>query len=96
MDSAAFNASLASAASISPQQADSLLETLSQILASLAEEGETLVIPRLGTFTPVKEDERVDIDLTTGRRVLLPPNIHLEFTSGGALRKAAREKGGKR
>lgn len=50
-----------------------------------------LALPSLGSFQGVKRDETVVRDLSTGRRVLLPPAIELEFTPGGRLKNGISE-----
>lgn len=50
-----------------------------------------LALPSLGSFQGVKRDETVVRDLSTGRRVLLPPVIELEFTPGGRLKNGISE-----
>ncbi len=69
---------------------------LVSVLTECGERLDSVSIPRFGNFEPVKEDERVDVDLSTGKRILLPPSITMTFASSATLRKAATKKGGKR
>lgn len=50
-----------------------------------------LALPSLGSFQGVKRNETVVRDLSTGRRVLLPPAIELEFVPGGRLKNGISE-----
>ena len=50
-----------------------------------------VAIPGFGTFEGVKHDESVVRDLTSGRNMLLPPSIELQFKPGGMLRKKVKE-----
>lgn len=50
-----------------------------------------IAIPGFGTFEGMKHDESVVQDLTTGRNMLLPPSIELQFKPGGMLRKKIKE-----
>lgn len=98
MDSKTFTDNISRDSGIAPEQVRSLLKGMGEILTEMSEELCLVSLPRFGTFQAVKEDERVDVDLSTGRRILLPPFIHLEFTASGALRNAlaSAKKGGKR
>lgn len=48
---------------------------------------DSIAIPGFGTFEPVKEDERIQNDLSTGKRLLLPPEITVQFKSSALLRR---------
>lgn len=50
-----------------------------------------LAIPGFGSFEGIKRDETIIRDLTTGKKMLLPPSIELQFTPGGMLRKKVKE-----
>ena len=50
-----------------------------------------VAIPGFGTFEGVKHDESVVRDLASGRNMLLPPSIELQFKPGGMLRKKVTE-----
>lgn len=49
--------------------------------------GDSVAFPRFGTFNVVKEDDKIINDLATGKKVLLPPAIHVEFRESESLRK---------
>lgn len=69
-----------------------IAEALRDTLVSAALAGESVAVPRFGTFAPVKEDECVSRDLSTGRNVLLPPHLELRFTPAAALRRSATDR----
>ena len=50
-----------------------------------------LALPSLGSFQGVKRNETVVRDLSTGRRVLLPPAVEQEFIPGGRLKNGISE-----
>ena len=50
-----------------------------------------LALPSFGSFQGVKRNETVVRDLSTGRRVLLPPAVELEFIPGGRLKNGISE-----
>lgn len=64
-----------------------LTRHLAAIIRRAASDLDAVAIPSFGTFTAVKHDEEISTDLSTGRRMLLPPQITLEFTPAAMLRK---------
>lgn len=73
---------------LSPQQASKLLDAVRDCLLQCALQGDSVALPGFGTFVTIKEDERVDRDLSTGRQVLLPPHLSMEFKGSTSLLKA--------
>ncbi|MCH5221829.1 MAG: HU family DNA-binding protein [Muribaculaceae bacterium] len=69
---------------------DALVESLSIILRDSCADMDNVAIPTFGTFVPVKHKEEVRTDLSSGKRMLLPPEITLEFHPGGMLQKRLR------
>lgn len=69
-----------------------LIEGLSASFRDKCGNMDTIAVPGFGTFEPVKEDERISVDLSTGKRLLLPPKITLEFRPSALLRKKLNEK----
>lgn len=78
---------LAGRIGMSVDDTSALLEAMKQSLISIWSELDTVLMPSLGTFTAVKEDERITVDLTSGNRVLLPPVISVKFTPSTVLRR---------
>lgn len=68
-----------------------LIEGLSMILRDSCGNMDMVAIPGFGSFIPEKEDERVSIDLETGKRMLYPPQINLKFKPSAILRKRFTE-----
>lgn len=69
-------------------------DEVSQILGLFREEvkhaleaGSSVALPRFGTFSVIKHDDQVSTDLVTGKKMLLPPAVTLEFRESGFLRK---------
>lgn len=83
-----FNDRLATRLDISPDAARRLTEALVQVVSDAGEQLGAVSIPRFGTFETVKEDEHIELDRASGKRVLLPPSITLRFKPGAMLRKA--------
>lgn len=66
-----------------------LLEAMRSALIQAGSELKTVAIPGFGTFTPQKRLEQVSHDFSTGRTVLLPPEVVIEFSPASKLRKIA-------
>ena len=54
---------------LTPQKASKILDTMRGCLVQCALQGDSVALPGFGTFVTVKEDERIDRDLSTGRQV---------------------------
>ncbi|MDE6361116.1 MAG: HU family DNA-binding protein [Muribaculaceae bacterium] len=71
--------------------AEKLLEGFVGVIGEECGNLNRLALPSLGSFQGIKRKETVVRDLSTGRRVLLPPAIELEFTPAGRLKKGISE-----
>lgn len=76
----------AESAGITTAEMTQVAEGLRSALVATALTGESVAIPRFGTFAAVKEEEQVSRDLSTGSNVLLPPRLELRFTPAMSLR----------
>lgn len=70
---------------------NALIEGLSTIIKDKCGTLDSIAIPSFGTFVPLKEDEKIITDLSTGKRMLLPPQISLRFHPSTILRKKLTE-----
>ena len=66
-----------------------LLEAMRSALIQAGSELKSVAIPGFGTFVTRKQMEQVSRDLSTGRNVLLPPEVVIEFSPASKLRKIA-------
>lgn len=64
-----------------------LIEGLASIIKEKCGNLSEIAIPGFGTFKPIKEDEQIIVDLSSGKKILLPPQITLKFVSSIVLRK---------
>ncbi len=64
-----------------------LLDGITAIMREKLSAMDSIAIPGFGTFEPVKEDERIQNDLSPGKRLLLPPEITVQFKSSALLRR---------
>lgn len=90
MDYKQFRKHIAEQIHRTPADVDALVEGLTVIMRESCGDMDSVAIPTFGTFTPVKHPETISHDLSTGKRMLMPPEISLEFTPGGMLLKHLR------
>lgn len=65
----------------------SLLTALAVAIREGCADMDTVAVPGFGSFEPSKHDEHISTDLSTGRRMLLPPEITVTFNYSALLRK---------
>jgi len=87
LDNKTFTARLARALDIDPKDAAERLEAFASIIADRTADLDTVAIPGFGNFTATKHEETISTDLSTGRRMLLPPQIVVNFIPGSMLKK---------
>lgn len=87
MDNKTFISRLADAAGIDIQQAQSLTDALAEAIRRNCGNLDTVALPGFGSFVPEKHDERVVTDESTGKRLMLPPEVVLTFKAGSMLKK---------
>lgn len=68
-----------------------MTDALAAVLRTAASGRTSVAVPSFGTFTPVKADEEIVTDRVTGRRMLLPPQVTVEFVPAAMLRKRLSE-----
>ena len=70
-----------------PHKVSAMIDAFAAVLRSSATTLTNVAIPSFGTFSPVKVDEEIVTDRVTGRRMLLPPQVVIEFQPAAMLRK---------
>lgn len=91
MDSKTLNQRIADSLGIDNKTVGNLLGSLAKVLAESADSLTTVAIPSFGSFIPVKYDEEVRADLSSGKKILFPPQISIEFQPAVSLRKKVLE-----
>lgn len=76
---------------IESSTAEKLMEGFAGVLTRECRDENRIAIPTFGTFIGTKHNETVVKDLTTGKRLLLPPSIEIEFVAGGRLKNSVGE-----
>ncbi len=91
MDNKQFNALLIKSLGIEAKECSEYCTALINIISDELESGNSIAIPAFGQFSPTKHDEEVITDLSNGKRMLLPPNVSIEFYPGSILLKHLRQ-----
>lgn len=91
LDSKHFTEILAGRLDVEVSTARRLLEGFAGIVAEECGNLHRIALPLLGSFRGVKRNEVVVRDLSTGRRLLLPPAIEVEFSAAGRLKNGIAE-----
>ena len=90
-DSKTFTAVLARRIGRDRKDVDSFLMGLSPAIQLHCADLDPVAIPGFGTFAAEKHDEQIITDHSTGRLMLLPPEIELTFHPGTKLRTQIEE-----
>lgn len=92
MDNKQIVAALSKKLSRDQKEINSLIEALATTIKEKCGNLDEIAIPGFGSFIPTKEDEKIIVDLSTGKKMLLPPQITLNFKPSIVLRKKANKK----
>lgn len=87
MDNKQFITRLAKRSGMDYKETAALLQSITSLMADKLSAGDTVAIPGFGSFAPEKLDETVLIDRSTGKRMLLPPQIVVRFEESAILSK---------
>ena len=90
MDYKSFRRILADKLGRKTSDIDALVEGLAIVLRQSCGELDSVAIPTFGTFAAKKHDEEVITDLATGKKLLVPPEISVDFRPGAMLTKRMR------
>lgn len=91
MENKEFVAQLAKKMNRDTKDVTSLLEGFSQVLKDSLSNLESVAMPGFGEFEAIKEDETITIDHSTGKRLLLPPQILVSFRASSIMKKRLAE-----
>ncbi|MBR2378962.1 MAG: HU family DNA-binding protein [Bacteroidaceae bacterium] len=71
---------------------EAMLEGFSHIVTERCSQMDTIMIQGLGTFEARKKMERVAVNPTTGKRMLIPPKVVLVFKPNNAIKNRLKDK----
>lgn len=87
MDNKQFNNKLSKKISLDYKETASLIQSVASALSGFMTSGDKVAIPGFGTFSARKLEEKISLDRSTGKRLLLPPQIIIEFSQSALLTK---------
>ncbi|MDE6858940.1 MAG: HU family DNA-binding protein [Duncaniella sp.] len=87
MDNKTFITKLAKRLEREPAEISTLAEGLCNVFIQAGNDLDSVAIPGFGVFKSSKRDELIVTDEATGKRMLLPPAIVMEFQPSIVLRK---------
>ncbi len=79
MNNKEFIAELAQRCGYTQEKTQNLVNILVETMASNFDEGEAVSIPSFGTFEIKKRLERILVNPSTGKRMMVPPKLVLNF-----------------
>lgn len=85
MDHKTLMSTLAKRCGCSVDEANRRTAALAKIIAQCVTDRSSVALPAFGTLTPVKTDEHIAVNPTTGVTTLYPPAIVLEYTPSSTL-----------
>lgn len=74
------------------EMVESMLENFSRIVTERCSQMDVIVVQGLGTFEARKKMERISVNPTTGKRMLIPPKIVLVFKPNNAIKSRLKDK----
>lgn len=87
MDSKTFISRLAHQMNCDTKCVSEILAAFAAVVSEKSVELDTVTVPGFGNFVPVKTPERIETDPASGRQMLMPPKISVEFVAGPSLKK---------
>lgn len=90
MDNKSLVNELAKRIDRSPKEVSSLIEGLISVLKDKCDNMDSIAIPGFGTFESKKKLERIVVNPSTGKKMLIPPKISLVFKPSAILKSKLR------
>lgn len=90
MDNRTFTDILSQRVNAGREETSEMVASLCQVLVDNALAGDTVTFPGFGNFEPKKRDERIAIQPSSGKRMLIPPKITLTFRPSTLLKQKVR------
>lgn len=87
MDSKTFISQVAKLMEADSKEVGRLTGAFAQVLRERAAGLDSIAMPGFGNFVATKKPEHVQTDMATGRKMLLPPQLVVEFVPSSALKK---------
>lgn len=91
MDNKTAQQKLAASLGRDVKEISSLIDSFAAILREHLCDMDSVALPGFGEFKPVKEDEHVTTDPITGKQMLIPPTITVNFSPSSILKRKIKE-----
>lgn len=91
MNSKEFHGALSRQLNISMKEAERLVADTAECMANCVGDGDTLSIQGFGNFDVKKKLERIVVNPTTKKRLLIPPKLTLNFKPSNVLKEKAQQ-----
>lgn len=89
MNKSDFVSAVAEKAGTTKKDADAVIKAFTETVADLVKNGDSILLPGLGTFSVVEKSERVTRNPRTGESVTVPAHKAPKFKAAKALKDAA-------
>lgn len=86
MDNKKLVSTLASKLGRSTSDISKLLDAFTNVVADKCGELDSIAIPSFGSFEPKKKNERIVVNPSTGKRMLVPPKVVMSFKISNVLK----------
>ncbi len=90
MDHKTFLETLSQRINAGKDETGEMIGAFCQVLTDTALDGDTISFPGFGSFEPRKRIERIAIQPSNGKRMLIPPKITLTFKPSTLLKQKVR------
>lgn len=90
MDNKSLVTELAKRIDKNPKEVSLLIDGFISVLKDKCEDMDSIAIPGFGTFESKKKLERIVVNPSTGKRMLIPPKISLAFKPSAILKSKLR------
>lgn len=94
MDNKTLIEKVAADTGIARTDVQEMLNTLFTITAECCVAMDTIIIPGFGQFEPKKRKERLTVHPATGRRLLVPPKLVVNFKPSGVMKSNLQNSNG--
>ncbi len=91
MTSKEFISVLAERNEITPRETQQLIESLSEVMADVLNEGDMITIQGFGNFETKKKMERIIVNPSTKQRQLIPPKLTVSFKPSSVLKEKIKK-----
>lgn len=93
MNNKEFIAELSRRAGYTQEQTQNYVRTLVEEMTNILGEGESIAIPSFGTFEVKKRMERILVNPSTGKKMLVPPKLVLNFRPMPSVKEQLKKGG---